>query len=117
METPFKNTVQKWTGYYLGKGQYALKYVPKQAEILNYKFTSNIPGFPVQQGTLVVANRWPGKNHPTDYKLGANWYTDKADPQLFDGKIQGGKTVSKWRRDILLDWAKRWAWLSESNLQ
>jgi len=32
METPYKNTVQKWAGYYLGNGQYSLKYVPKQAE-------------------------------------------------------------------------------------
>jgi len=59
----------------------------------------------------VVDNRWPGKKHPTDYQLGVNWYTDKDDPQLYDGKIQGGKTVSKWRSDILLDWAKRWEWL------
>jgi hypothetical protein len=30
---------------------------------------------------------------------------------LFDGIQQGGKTVLKWRSSILLDWAKRWAWL------
>lgn len=88
-----------------------MKYVPKQAEIVSYKFTSDISGFPVQQGTLAADNRWPGKNNATDYILGANWYTDKPDPQLYDGKIQGGKTVSKWRSDILLDWAKRWEWL------
>jgi hypothetical protein len=111
METTYKNTVQKWAGYYLGGRQYGLKYVPKQAEILSYQFTSDIPGFPVQQGKLVIENRWPGKSHSTDYKLGANWYTDKADPLLYDGKIQGGKTVSKWRKDVLLNWAKRWEWL------
>jgi len=111
METPYKNTVQKWAGYYLGGGHYGLKYVPKQAEVLRYKFTSGIPGFPIQDGTLVVDNRWPGKHNATDYKLGVNWYTDKDDPQLYDGKIQGGKTVSKWKNAALLDWAKRWEWL------
>ena len=111
METTYKNTVQKWPGYYLGDGQYGLKYVPKQAEILSYQFTSDIPGFPIQQGKLVIENRWPGKSHSTDYKLGANWYTDKADPLLYDGKIQGGKTASMWRKDVLLNWAKRWEWL------
>jgi len=30
---------------------------------------------------------------------------------LYDGKIQGGITVKKWRNDALLDWAKRWQWL------
>jgi hypothetical protein len=111
METLYKNSVQKWAGYYLGNGQYRLKYAPKQAEISRYRFASAIPGFPLQEGKLVVTNLWPGKNHITDYKLGANWYTDKADPQLYEGKIQGGKTVSKWRNAALLNWAKRWEWL------
>jgi hypothetical protein len=111
METPYKNNTQKWAGYYLGKGQYAIKYAPKQAEILSYKFTSDIPNFPKQEGKLVVENLWPGKAHVTDYKLGPNWYSDKSDPQLYDGKIQGGRTISKWRTSVGLDWAKRWEWL------
>jgi len=111
METPYKNTVQKWPGYYLGKGLYALQYVPKQAELLNYQFTSDITGFPSQQGQVVVINQWPGKKHSTDYPLGKNWYTDKSAPELYDGKIQGGKTVSKWRQAALADWGKRWDWL------
>ena len=111
METPYKNNIQKWPGYYLGNGQYAIKYAPKQAEILNYNFISEIPDFPLQKGQLVVANIWPGKKQKTDYQLGTNWYSDKANPGLYDGKIQGGKTISKWRMDALLDWAKRWDWL------
>ena len=111
METPYKNTTQKWAGYYLGKGQYAIKYAPKQAEVLSYKFTSDIPNFPKQEGKLVVENLWPGKTHTTDYKLGPNWYSDKSDPRLYDGKIQGGRTISKWRTSVGLDWSKRWEWL------
>ncbi len=111
METPYKKSVQKWPGYYLGNGRYSIKYAPKQAEILSYQFISTIPGFTTQEGKLVVNNVWPGSNHTTDYRLGVNWYTDKADPQLYDGKIQGGQTILKWRKAILLDWAKRWEWL------
>ena len=111
METPYKNDVQKWAGYYLGQGNYGLKYIPKQAEVISYRITSNIHGFLTQQGKLVVTNLWPGKKRSADFKLGDNWYTDRSDPQLYDGKIQGGKTVSKWRNDVLLDWAKRWEWL------
>lgn len=111
METPYKDSVQKWAGFYLGCGEYGLKFCPKQAEVINYKFTSEIPGFIEQEGQLVVNNSWPEKINETDYKLGENWYTDKADPELYDGKIQGGKTVSKWRNDVMLDWAKRWDWL------
>lgn len=111
METPYKNNVQKWAGYYLGDGEYAVKYVPKQAEIVNYTFTSALSGFSTKEGKLVVTNVWPGNTNSTDYTLGKNWYTDKADPNLYDGKIQGGQTLLKWRKDILLDWAKRWEWL------
>jgi hypothetical protein len=102
---------QKWAGFYLGNGDYAIRYCPKQTETLSYKITSPIPGFPEQSGQLVVDNIWPGKSRSTNYKLGANWYTDKASPELFDGNWQGSKTVLKWRSDALLDWAKRWAWL------
>lgn len=111
METPYQKSTQKWAGYYLGNGQYVLKYAPKQAETVAYKFTSSIAGFPTGDGQLVVTNNWPGKRNATDYVLGANWYTDKWEPELYDGKIQGGKTISRWRNDILLDWAKYWSWL------
>jgi hypothetical protein len=111
METPYKNSIQKWPGYYLGNGEYAIKYAPKQAEILSYRFTSDIPNFSFEEGKLVVDNLWPGKKHATDYTVGPNWYTDKIDPSLYEGKLQGGKTISKWKSDVLMDWAKRWEWL------
>jgi len=102
---------QKWDGFYIGNGDYAIKYCPKQTETLTYKITSPVLGFSEQGGQFVVDNIWPGKPRSTDYKLGSNWYTDRGDPDLFDGRQQGGKTVLKWRSDVLLDWAKRWTWL------
>lgn len=53
------------------------------------------------------------KTSQKDYQLGNNWFTDKHDSNLYFGKIQGGKTISKWRDEILLDWSKRWEWLNE----
>lgn len=102
---------QKWAGYYKGEGNYVVRYAPKQSETLSYKITSPIPNFPEQSGQLVVDNLWPGKARKTDYPLGPHWYTDRSIPQLYDGKIQGGITVKKWRGEVLRDWAKRWSWL------
>lgn len=102
---------QKWQGFCLGNGEYAIRYCPKQSETLSYKITSFIPGFAEQNGQLVVHNNWPGAIRPADYKLGPNWYTDRGDKNFFDGVLQGAKTVSKWSQDVLSDWAKRWAWL------
>jgi hypothetical protein len=102
---------QKWAGYYNGNGDYVVRYAPKQSETISYTITSFIPGFPEQSGQFVVDNEWPGKTRQTDYPLGPHWYTDRKALQLYDGKIQGGMTVKKWRNDVLQDWAKRWAWL------
>lgn len=104
---------QKWPGFYLGEGKYGVRYAPKTSETFTYGITSDIPGFPEQKGQLVVNNVWPGEPTASGYMLGANWYTDPTDPQLFDTKWQGAKTVLKWRSDALLDWADRWAWLQE----
>jgi len=102
---------QKWKGFHLGGGQYVVRYAPKQTETLMYKITSDIPGFPEQDGKFVVDNSWPGKHRATDYALGPNWYTDRTDQELFDGTRQGAKTVRRWRSKALLDWAERWQWI------
>ncbi len=102
---------QKWAGYYLGKGQYVVRYAPKKTETLSYRITSDIRGFPDYKGQVVVSNTWPGPQSETDYQLGANWYTDLSSPEQFDDIWQGAKTVLKWRNEALLDWAERWQWL------
>jgi hypothetical protein len=111
MEVPYGKNKQIWPGYYLGDGKYSINYAPKQAEILRYQITSEIPGFPKGEGEMVVSNLWPGKPNETDYLLGSNWYSDSSDPNFYDGKLQGGKTILKWRNEVLTDWAERWEWL------
>lgn len=111
MEVPYGKSVQKWPGYYLANGEYVIRYIPKKAETLNYKFTSTIPELNGKEGHLVVTNLWPGNRHSSDYSLGNNWYSDKSDKALYDGKLQGGKTVLKWNQEVLNDWGKRWNWL------
>ncbi len=104
---------QKWPGFYLGDGNYTIRYCPKRTETLTYKVTSEIPLFKEQTGIFVVDNKWPGKSRASNYKMGENWYSDRPDPDLFDGIWQGSRTVLKWRSEALLDWAKRWEILSK----
>ncbi|WP_296704966.1 nucleoside hydrolase-like domain-containing protein [Algoriphagus sp.] len=111
MEVPYQNNSQIWSGYYIGQGKYSIRYAPKQAETLNFLITSKIQGFPKDEGQLVVTNLWPGKANEQDFLLGDNWYSDSSNPENYDGKLQGGKTILKWRNDILMDWAERWSWL------
>lgn len=112
MDVPFKDSVQRFPGYYIGNGVYSLRYVPKKAETLSYSFVSGIKELNAK-GEFVVANFWPGKKSPSDYILGNNWYSDKPDKELYYGKIQGGLTVNKWREDVLRDWKIRLDWMRE----
>ena len=64
-----------------------------------------------QIGQFVSITPWPGKPNPDDYKLGTHWYGDRREPGFFLEEQQGAKTVSKYRKEFLSDWAKRWEWL------
>lgn len=104
---------QNWDGVYLGNGVYGVRYSPKAPAVLSYEITSDIKELNGLKGTFVVGTVWPGKSITNGYKLGENWYTDKQSPALFEGVWQGSKTVSKWRKEVLTDWAIRWGWLKE----
>ena len=104
---------QQWTGYYLGKGVYVLRYCPKAPARLTYTISSSIKQLNGLHGSFVVDDVWPGKPHADDYQLGANWYSDRSDRTLYEGKWQGAKTQRQWRKDILEDWARRWYWLED----
>jgi hypothetical protein len=107
----FEINKQKWPGFYLGNGNYGVRYSSKQPEIGTYMISSSISELNNQMGQFVSINPWPGKPSDNDYKVGSNWYTDNPNPQLFTKDQQGAKTVSKYRKEFLLDWAKRWEWL------
>ena len=104
-------STQIWPGYYLGNGEYGVRYSSKKPEICTYVTTSAIPELDGHKGQFVSITPWPGKATPEDYLLGSSWYSDRPDPKYFLGVQQGAKTVSKYREEFLLDWARRWEWL------
>ena len=114
-ESCFNITIaeQTWQGYYLGEGNYGVKYCPKQPDNLTYITASDIPELNGLSGSFSVGSIFPGTPHPDDYILENNWYSDKPDKELYEGQCQGAKTVRKWRKDALVDWEKRWKSLQE----
>ena len=102
---------QIWPGYYLGNGNYGIRYSSKKPETCTYTTSSTIPELDGHTGQFVSITPWPGQPAPDDYQLGANWYSDRPEPEFFFGEQQGARTVSKYREQFLLGWAKRWAWL------
>jgi len=102
---------QIWPGYYLGNGIYGVKYSSKKPENGYYKTSSSIAELNGLEGAYISTIPWPGKATPEDYQLGSNWYSDRVDAALFIEDQQGAKTVSKYRKEFLMDWAERWKWL------
>ena len=56
MDFPYGKSAQKWSGYYLGNGDYAIRYIPQKAEIARYRFTSYLPEIDGLEGSIVVDN-------------------------------------------------------------
>lgn len=106
---------QIWPGYYIGDGIYAVRYSPKRPETGSYFTSSEIPELNDLTGQYVSITPWPGLPAEDDFILGANWYSDRADPGLFIDEQQGARTVSEHREEFLSDWAKRWEWLGQSD--
>lgn len=101
---------QQWEGIYAGKGKYVVRYAPKAPATLKYEIRSDIEALNGLQGVIVVGDEWGGDT-VAGYPLGDNWYTDRRERDLYEGQWQGSRTVSKWREEVLTDWAVRWGWL------
>lgn len=52
---------------------------------------------------------WGGRFLKTDH--GPNYFTDLTDHELAENERPGAKTVSRWRKEYLDDWAARMKWL------
>ena len=102
---------QTWDGFYLGDGDYVVRHSTYYLGTLQYKITSHIPGFPHYEGAITVENTWPGREYPTDYKVGPQWFTDKSNTDLFWHNQQGAQTVYKWRQEVMEDWGGRLEYL------
>ena len=104
---------QQWAGYYLGNGDYVLRYCPKAPARLTYAITSQFAELDGLRGSFIVDDVWPGSPDAADYPLGEQWYSDRPERSLYEGKWQGAKTQRRWRQAILEDWVKRWELLEE----
>lgn len=99
---------QEWPGYYLGKGIYGVRYSSKKPEVGSYTTHSKIKELDGQKGEYTSTAPWPGMPNKDDFKVGKNWYTDLPNSEYFLDGQQGAKTISKFRKEYLSDWAKRW---------
>ena len=102
---------QQWKGYYKGNGLYVVSHSTYYTGTLSYTITSTIEGFAPISGEITVENTWDSKPHDTDYQVGNHWWTDSYAPADYWHDCAGANTQRIVRKEIMEDWAKRWAWL------
>ena len=82
------------------------RFSPKSAKAWTYTFRSDFAALEGQGGKFTAIlppasrTRVASTTHP-------NWWTDDPDPALAEGGHPGAKTVSRWRRGYLTDFAER----------
>ena len=104
---------QQWLGYYKGDGLYVVRHSTYYTGTLSYTITSTIEGFTPITGEITVENTWDVKTHDTDYRVGEQWWTDSYAPDDYWHDCAGAITQFVVRKEIMEDWAKRWAWLKK----
>ena len=79
---------------------------PKNPSVYPYTIESNIPGLNAMKGSL-TSYQPPAENKSRPSPLYPNWWTDDPSIHLVEDGYIGVKTVNRWRRDFLTDFARR----------
>jgi hypothetical protein len=95
---------QEFPGFLQSDHQWHFFYSPKEPKTWSYVIHSSDPSLDGQKGGFVsLLPTLEQKSKPSNRY--ANWWTDDPDPGLAEGIHQGAKTISKWRKDYLKDFA------------
>ena len=95
----------------MGDGDYMVRYSTYRTGTLPYSITSEIAGFPVQNGQITISDKSPRTRQEADYAVGGHWYGDKWGEENRWNGHRGAMTVFRWRRDAMEDWGRRCRWL------
>ncbi len=97
---------QRFEGFVDMSGNRHFIFSPKTAKKWNYTIESTVPELNNQKGSFTSYRPNPEQaNHPSgQYE---NWWTDNPDPAFAEGVHQGAKTISRWRKEFLSDFAQR----------
>jgi hypothetical protein len=97
---------QSLAGDFGAEGSVRFRFSPKSAKTYNYRIRSNIPVLYGNAGGLTSFLPSPNNAQRPSPRL-PNWWTDDPSPKVAEGPHIGARTVSKWRKDFLSDFAGR----------
>jgi hypothetical protein len=97
---------QKLPGHASGDGTMRFRFCPKIAKSHSFKIQSNVPAINGKTGGITVYIPAPSVAQQPAANL-PNWWTDDPALKVAEGPHSGAKTVSRWRKDFLRDFAIR----------
>ncbi len=97
---------QALAGTFLKDGRVRFRFSPKSDKIFQFKVESNVAELNGKSGEVTVFIPPPHLAEQASEKF-PNWWTDDPAPEYMEGKHIGAKTVSKWRKEYLTDFAQR----------
>lgn len=97
---------QSLNGYSTGRGEYRVRFVPREAGAWTYTLKSSLPELDGQSGAFRCVEERAETRAPDRYHFSA-WWSDRLDADLADGIHKGTKTVNTWREAYLHDFAAR----------
>jgi hypothetical protein len=97
---------QKLTGHAHGDGTMRFRFCPKSAKGFGLKIQSNVPALDGTTGGITAYLASPDMAQRPSAKY-PNWWTYNPSPDVAEGAHHGAKTVSRWREEFLVDFAKR----------
>ncbi len=82
------------------------RFSPKEAKTYTYTIRSNAPALDGRSGAVTSVDPPADAASRPDPGL-PHWWTDDPSPEAAEGVHLGARTVSRWRRDFLADFADR----------
>jgi hypothetical protein len=91
---------------FVHNGSVHFRFSPKAAKAYSYAIRSSSTALDGQVGELTAVQIPPEAAERPDRNL-PNWWTDHPAPEFAEGPHAGAKTVNRWRKDFLADFATR----------
>ncbi len=105
---------QSLVGCFSGDGFVRFRYSPKSANSFEFVISGNVPEVNGLTGGITAFLPPPELvSHPSDKY--PNWWTDDPSPEFMEDGHLGIKTVNRWRKEFLQDFARRMRRCSRSN--
>ncbi|WP_259633995.1 DUF1593 domain-containing protein [Stieleria sedimenti] len=97
---------QRLVGHLADDGTMRFRFCPKAAKRYGFRIESDAGSLGAKTGSIIAYHPAPAVAGRHDASL-PNWWTDDLSRSVSDGPHSGAKTVSRWRREFLGDFATR----------